>query len=50
MYERPNIVDHGSIVGHTFSRCNPAVTGTPIKDSVDVPHHHDNHQECSALS
>lgn len=50
MYEKPRIIDHGSIVEHTFSRCNPAVTGSPPKDSIDVPHHIDNHLECSALS
>jgi hypothetical protein len=50
MYEKPLIIDHGSIVEHTFSRCNPAVTGVPIKDTADVPHHIDNHGECSALS
>lgn len=51
MYEKPRIIDHGSIVEHTFSRCNPAeASGPPPKDSIDVPHHIDNHQECSALS
>jgi hypothetical protein len=49
-YVRPSVVDFGSIADHTFSRCNPNVTGTPIKDSIDVPHHIDNHLECSALS
>jgi hypothetical protein len=48
-YERPVVTDLGSIAAHTFSRCNPQVTGTPIKDSADVPHHIDNHLECSAL-
>ena len=47
-YERPEILDLGSIAQHTFSRCNPGVTGEPIKDSIDVPHHIDNHLECSA--
>lgn len=50
MYERPSIIDHGSIVEHTFSRCNPEVSGAPPKDTEDVPHHIDIHQECSALS
>jgi hypothetical protein len=51
MYEKPRIVDHGSIVEHTFSRCNPAAPkAIPPKDSIDVPHHIDNHEECSALS
>lgn len=51
MYERPTIVDHGSIVDHTFSRCNPlAPSDVPPKDTIDVPHHIDNHLECSALS
>lgn len=50
MYEKPRIVDHGSIVEHTFSRCNPAVTGSPQKGSDDVPYKIDNHQECSGLS
>jgi hypothetical protein len=51
MYEKPRIIDHGSIVEHTFTRCNPeGATGTSIKDSIDVPHHLDTHQECSALS
>jgi hypothetical protein len=50
MYEKPLIIDHGSIVDHTFSRCNPNVSGVPIKGSDDVPHHIDNHGECSGLS
>jgi hypothetical protein len=52
MYEKPRILDHGSIVEHTFSRCNPSIpTGDrPLKDFPDVPHHIDNHGECSALS
>jgi hypothetical protein len=49
-YQRPSVIDFGSIADHTFSRCNPDVTGTPIKDTIDVPHHIDNHLECSALS
>jgi hypothetical protein len=49
-YEKPSVIDFGSIADHTFSRCNPNVTGTPIKDFIDVPHHIDNHLECSALS
>jgi hypothetical protein len=51
MYEKPRIIDHGSIVEHTFSRCNPAAPSEiPPKDTEDVPHHIDKHQECSALS
>lgn len=50
-YTRPEIVDYGSISDHTFSRCNPAAPKeNPPKDSIDVPHHMDDHLECSALS
>jgi hypothetical protein len=55
-YEKPRLVDFGSIRDHTFSRCNPlgalANNGgnTPPKASDDVPHHMDNHMECSGLS
>jgi hypothetical protein len=48
-YEAPMIADFGSIAAHTFSRCNPNVSGVPAKDSADVPHHIDDHLECSAL-
>jgi hypothetical protein len=49
-WEAPTIVDYGSIAEHTFSRCNPAAPNKkPPKDSIDVPHHIDNHLECSAL-
>ena len=48
-YTRPVIEDFGSIAEHTFSRCNPsAPKEKPRKDSSDVPHHIDNHMECSA--
>jgi hypothetical protein len=47
-WETPTIVDYGSIAEHTFSRCNPQVSGNPKKDFIDVPHHIDNHLECSA--
>jgi hypothetical protein len=46
-YERPKVVDYGSIAAHTFTRCG-APEG-PRKDFPDVPHHIDNHGECSAL-
>jgi hypothetical protein len=50
-YEAPAVTDYGSIADHTFSRCNPeAPNPTPVKDFIEVPHHIDNHQECSALS
>jgi hypothetical protein len=55
-YERPRLVDLGSITEHTFSRCNPlgAIANGggnfPPKGSADVPHHMDNHMECSGLS
>ena len=48
--QQPSLIELGSIADHTFSRCNPLVSGVPPKDSIDVPHHIDNHQECSALS
>lgn len=50
VYEAPTITDLGSIADHTFSRCNPQVSGPPIKDREEVPHHIDVHLECSALS
>ena len=51
MYEKPMIIDHGSIVEHTFTRCNPTgATGTSVKDFENVPHKLDVHLECSALS
>jgi hypothetical protein len=49
-YHSPAVVDYGSIADHTFSRCNPnAPEEIPPKDSADVPHHIDNHLECSAI-
>ncbi len=51
VYDRPAVNDFGSIADHTFSRCNPeAPSLIPPKDTDQVPHHIDNHQECSALS
>lgn len=51
-WETPTIVDYGSIAEHTFSRCNPSLPAgsKPPKDSIDVPHHIDNHMECSATN
>jgi hypothetical protein len=49
-WEEPTIIDYGSIVEHTFSRCNPdAPNEIPPKDSFDVPHQIDQHLECSAI-
>ncbi|NED95069.1 hypothetical protein G1H11_07055 [Phytoactinopolyspora alkaliphila] len=48
MYERPQLYVIGSVVEHTLSRCNPNLSGPPPKDSADVPHHIDQHGECSA--
>jgi len=48
-YEKPEVMDFGSIAEHTFSTCNPAVTGTPGKGPDDVPYHIDHHLECSGL-
>jgi len=46
-YEPPRIVDHGSIIAHTFSRCVAATgEGIPPKDFEDFPL--DKHGECSA--
>jgi hypothetical protein len=42
-YERPLIVDYGSIVEHTFSRCPPE--GGPPKDFRLCPE--DKFEECS---
>jgi hypothetical protein len=48
-YEPPKVIDHGSIIAHTFSRCAGA-TGEegsiPPKDWQDFPL--DKHGECSA--
>lgn len=55
-YEKPRLVDFGSITDHTFSRCNPLGAlangggNFPPKGSDDVPHHLDKHMECSGLS
>jgi hypothetical protein len=47
-YERPEIVDYGSITDHTFSRCNPSAPAPiPPKGPADVPHHIDKFLECS---
>jgi hypothetical protein len=44
------ITDYGSIAEHTFSRCNPSAPNKkPPKGSDQVPHHIDNHMECSGL-
>ncbi|NED99648.1 hypothetical protein [Phytoactinopolyspora halotolerans] len=48
MYQRPEITVIGSVVELTLSRCNPSLSGPPPKDSPDVPHHIDQHGECSA--
>jgi hypothetical protein len=45
-YERPLIVDYGSIVEHTFSRCPPE--GGPPKDFNPCPP--DKFEECSCPS
>ena len=47
-YERPEIIDHGSIAEHTFYRCesgNPDGWAPP-KDFRDFPH--DKFGECSS--
>lgn len=47
-YEPPRVIDHGSIIAHTFSRCATA-EGTeeiPPKDWQDFPL--DAHGECSS--
>jgi hypothetical protein len=50
------LIEFGAITDHTFSRCNPlgAIANGggnfPPKGSADVPHHMDNHMECSGLS
>jgi hypothetical protein len=54
-YERPSVVDFGSITDHTFSRCNPTGAipnrggNTPPKGPAEN-FHWDVHMECSGLS
>lgn len=50
MYQKPEIIDLGSISRHTFTRCGGAIPPFPPKDFPQVPHHIDNFNECSALS
>jgi hypothetical protein len=46
-YEKPVVVDFGSIAEHTFTRCEGATggAGAPPKDEIICGH--DNHGECS---
>ncbi len=61
MYEKPVIEDYGSIVDHTFSRCNPSqaspgaapipnASGKPPVKGDAVNFHWDKFNECSGLS
>jgi hypothetical protein len=48
-YEQPKVIDHGSIIEHTFYRCESGsgVEGVdPPKDWRDFPL--DKHGECSS--
>ena len=55
-YEKPRLIDFGSITDHTLSRCNPLGAlanhggNTPPKGSGDVPHHLDKHIDSSGRS
>lgn len=44
-FERPTIIDHGSIAEHTFLRCPSGEGDWPPKDYRDFPL--DKHGECS---
>ena len=51
MYQKPEIVDLGSISQHTFTRCGGVVPPFPPKDFPETPNTHiDKFNECSALS
>jgi len=47
-YQRPEVVDFGSIANHTFIVCNPgAPDPIPPKGPESVTTHIDKHLECS---